>query len=144
MIGSITLYGMHRLIVPARLPIFSSNPITTTVSFPVLVNDPAATARLTELFNAGGTLTLDPGPVTGSEDVGLLATAAGAPCAYWLLGGADPALFANVGSMAEAEAIVRGLPSNHSPLFAPVIDPTIRTGVNALVMAARAWLGTPD
>ena len=33
MMGSITLYGMHRLIVPARLPIFSSNPITTTVSF---------------------------------------------------------------------------------------------------------------
>ena len=33
MIGSITLYGMHRLIVPARLPIFSSKPTTTTVSF---------------------------------------------------------------------------------------------------------------
>ena len=45
----------------------------------MLVNDPAAAARLTELFNAGGTLTLDPGPVTGSEDVGLLATAAGVP-----------------------------------------------------------------
>ena len=33
MIGSITLYGMHRLIVPARFPIFSSKPTTTTVSF---------------------------------------------------------------------------------------------------------------
>jgi amidohydrolase len=116
--------------------------ITTEVSFPVLVNDPAACARLTELFNAGGTLTLDPGPVTGSEDVGLLATAAGVPCAFWLLGGSDPALFAGVTTVEEARAIVDGLPSNHSPLFAPVIDPTIRTGVTALTTAAREWLGT--
>ena len=33
MIGSIVLYGMHRLIVPARFPIFSPKPMTTTVSF---------------------------------------------------------------------------------------------------------------
>ena len=118
--------------------------ITTDVSFPVLVNDPAATARITELFNAGGTLTLDPGPVTGSEDVGLLATAAGVPCAYWFLGGSDPALFAGVTTVEEARVVVDGLPSNHSPLFAPVIDPTIRTGVTALTMAARDWLETAD
>jgi len=118
--------------------------ITTDVSFPVLVNDPAATARITELFNAGGTLTLDPGPVTGSEDVGLLATAAGVPCAYWFLGGSDPALFAGVTTVEEARGVVDGLPSNHSPLFAPVIDPTIRTGVTALTMAARDWLETAD
>ena len=116
--------------------------ITTDVSFPVLVNDPAACARLTEMFNAGGTLTLDPGPVTGSEDVGLLAAAAGVPCAYWFLGGSDPALFAGVTTVEEARAIVDTLPSNHSPLFAPVIDPTIRTGVAALTAAAREWLET--
>jgi len=114
--------------------------ITTTVSFPALVNDPAACARLTELFNAGVGLTLDPGPVTSSEDVSLLATAAGAPCAYWLLGGSDPALFAGITTVEEARLIVDGLPSNHSPLFAPVIEPTIRTGVAALTAAARAWL----
>ena len=117
--------------------------IITEVSFPVLVNDPAASTRLTERFNADGVLTLDPGPVTGSEDVGLLATAAGVPCAYWFLGGSDPALFAGVTSVEEAKGIVDGLPSNHSPLFAPVIDPTIRTGVTALTTAAREWLGTP-
>jgi hippurate hydrolase len=116
--------------------------ITTDVSFPVLVNDPAACARLTEMFNAGGTLTLDPGPVTGSEDVGLLAAAAGVPCAYWFIGGSDPALFAGVTTVEEAKVIVDTLPSNHSPLFAPVIDPTIRTGVAALTAAAREWLGT--
>ena len=84
--------------------------ITTDVSFPVLVNDPAACARLTGLFTAAGTLTLDPGPVTGSEDVGLLATAAGVPCAYWFLGGSDPALFAGVTTVEEAEGR-RGRPA---------------------------------
>jgi hippurate hydrolase len=114
--------------------------IITSVSFPVLVNDPAAAARITELFNAEGMLTLDSGPVTGSEDVGLLATAAGAPCVYWLLGGADPAAFAGATTLEAVAEVVRGLPSNHAPDFAPVVEPTLSTGVAALVCAARAWL----
>jgi hippurate hydrolase len=114
--------------------------IITEVSFPVLVNDAAGSARLAERFNAGVGLTLDPGPVTGSEDVGLLATAAGVPCVYWFLGGSDPELFAGVTSVEEARAIVDRLPSNHSPLFAPVPEPTIRTGIAALTAAARVWL----
>ena len=32
------------------------------------------------------------------------------------------------------------LPVNHSPKFAPVIHPTLRTGVEALVVGALAWL----
>ena len=116
--------------------------IETTEAFPVLVNDPAACARLTEVFNAGVGLTLDPGPVTGSEDVGMLATAAGVPCVYWFLGGSDPALFAGVTSIEAARGIVDSLPSNHSPLFAPVVEPTIRTGVAALTTAARTWLAS--
>jgi hippurate hydrolase len=115
--------------------------IISEVSFPVLVNDPDASARLAGLFNEAGMLTLDPGPVTSSEDVGLLATAAGVPCVYWFLGGSDPALFAGVTTIEEARGVVDGLPSNHSPLFAPVVEPTIRTGVSALTAAARAWLG---
>ena len=110
--------------------------------FPAVVNDPAACARTREGFEAalGPGLVVDPGPVTGSEDVGLLATAAGVPCAYWFLGGSDPALFTGVTSIEEARGIVDGLPSNHSPLFASVIEPTISTGVAALVAAARAYL----
>jgi amidohydrolase len=115
--------------------------ITTLMSTPAVVNDPAACDRTRAAFDAGlgPGLVLDPGPVTGSEDVGLLG-GPGVPCVYWLLGGADPALFAGVSGSAEAAEIVRGLPSNHSPLFAPVIEPTLRTGVTALACAARAWL----
>jgi amidohydrolase len=116
--------------------------ITSLGTFPVVVNDAAACARVSEAFAAGigPGLVLDPGPVTGSEDVGLLATASGAPCAYWLLGSADPAHFAGIASLDDAKAIIATLPSNHSPLFAPVIEPTLRTGVAALTSAARAWL----
>ena len=118
--------------------------IATMGTFPIVVNDASACARLTDVLNGGVGLVLDPGPVTGSEDVGLLATAAGVPCAYWLLGGADPALFAGIATLDEARSIVDGLPANHSPLFAPVLDPTLRTGVAALTAAARAWLGPHD
>jgi amidohydrolase len=112
-------------------------------SFPALVNDPAAVARTRVAFEAllGADRVLDPGLVTGSEDVGLLATAAGAPCVYWVLGGADPADFAEARTAADVVARVAQLPSNHSPLFAPVIEPTLSTGVAALVAAARVWLG---
>jgi amidohydrolase len=119
--------------------------ITSIGAFPVVVNDAAACAKVSAAFAAriGPGLVLDPGPATGSEDVGLLATASGAPCAYWLLGSADPAHFAGVTSLADAKAIVGNLPSNHSPLFAPVIEPTLRTGIAALSSAARAWLAPP-
>ena len=82
----------------------------------------------------------DPGAVSGSEDVGILARAAGVPCVYWLLGGADPKEFAGATDLAAIQKIVASLPSNHSPLFAPVIDPTLQTGVAALVRAAHTWL----
>ena len=32
------------------------------------------------------------------------------------------------------------LPANHAPDFAPVLDPTLRTGVEAMLAAAGAWI----
>jgi len=59
---------------------------------------------------------------------------------YWLLGGADPDHFAGVTSMTGIAAAVRDLPSNHSPRYAPVLQPTLATGVAALATAVRTWL----
>jgi hypothetical protein len=70
----------------------------------------------------------------------MLAAAAGAPIVFWLLGGADPAAFAGASGVGDIARIVADLPSNHSPLYAPVEDPTIRIGVDALSAAAREWL----
>lgn len=108
-------------------------------SFPMLVNDEAAAER-TQVALQTVAPVVDPGLVTGSEDVGLLATAAGAPCVYWLLGGSDPADFAGATTRDELLAVIAGLPSNHSPRFAPVVEPTLTTGVAALVAAALLWL----
>ncbi|WGY00708.1 amidohydrolase [Nocardioides sp. QY071] len=115
--------------------------IEALTSFPPVVNDEAACERVREAFGAAARwVVVDPGPVTGSEDVGILAEAAGAPCAYWLLGGADPALFAGATSVEQIRDLVADLPSNHSPRYAPLAGPTLESGVAALVTAARSWL----
>ena len=41
-----------------------------------------------------------------------------------------------------AEGRLDSLPGNHSPYFAPVVEPTLTTGIKALTLAARTWLGT--
>jgi amidohydrolase len=116
--------------------------IDHTDYFPPLRNDESATARTRAAFAEwlGETNVVDPGPQTGSEDVGVLAERAGAPCCFWFLGGADPKLFASVTSVEEAMEVIRRIPSNHSPQYAPVIEPTLAIGVEALVRAARLWL----
>ena len=108
-------------------------------SFPVLVNDTSGTERTNAAFRAafGADSVLDPGQVSGSEDVGILSTAAGAPLVYWILGGADTPSYL---AAAAAGTLDRDVPSNHSPHFAPVIEPTLTRGVEALVTAARSWL----
>ena len=116
--------------------------IVAVDAFPAVVNDPAACIRTREGFDAafGPGRVVDPGPVTGSEDVGMLATAAGAPLVFWLLGGADPALFAEAAGVEDVARIAGEIPSNHSPRYAPVIEPTLSLGISALVTAARTWL----
>ncbi|KOV79665.1 amidohydrolase [Nocardia sp. NRRL S-836] len=100
-------------------------------AMPRLVSDPEATARTVAAFTEHfGSDRLIPGAVVNaSEDVGAFGTAAGAPTVFWFFGGInfnartpDP------------------LPMNHSPAFAPDIQPTVKTGVDALVVAAKAWL----
>jgi amidohydrolase len=111
-------------------------------SSPAVVNDADAVERTRPALAGvvGAARVADPGPTTGSEDVGVLAAGAGAPIVFWLLGGADPALFAGASGLPDVARIVAGLPSNHSPLFAPVPEPTLQVGVAALTAAARAWL----
>ncbi|MGH1524682.1 amidohydrolase [Leifsonia sp. L25] len=107
--------------------------------YPVTVNDLEATARVNAAFASefGEEAVLQPGALSGSEDVGNLATAAGVPLVYWMLGGADPE---TLRAAMEAGTVDTDIPSNHSPFFAPVAQPTIDVGVRALVTAAREWL----
>ena len=111
-------------------------------SFPAVVNDATAAAQVRAAFakDLPQVIQAPPGPVTGSEDVSVLAEAAGAPLAFWILGGADPERFQDATSIEDLRRIVASLPSNHSSLFAPVLDPTLQIGVAALQSAAMAWL----
>lgn len=138
------LAGVHRILAAEAQASGAPRPpdVEVVESAPAVVNDEAATARTRPALESvvGAGRVLDPGPVTGSEDVGVLATAAGAPCVFWLLGGADPAAFAGAHDVGAVRAVVATLPSNHSPAYAPVLDPTLTIGVRALAAAAGTWL----
>jgi hippurate hydrolase len=72
-------------------------------------------------------------PITPSEDFSYYISE-GLPGFYFSLGGADPVKFE------EAKAAGTALPSNHSPLFAPDVDPALRTGIAAEVSVLRNLL----
>lgn len=65
-------------------------------------------------------------------------TSPGVPYTYWCIGGIDPDPYQQAD---EAGRISEDIPVDHSPAFAPVIQPTLDTGTQALVVAA--WPGSP-
>ncbi|TVS99858.1 amidohydrolase [Amycolatopsis bartoniae] len=113
--------------------------IETIASFPVTVNDDAANERLTSVFRrvVGAEHVLEAPLVTGSEDFSEFGRAAGVPSVFWLVGGLDPE---TVLTAITAGRFEQDVPSNHSSLFAPVPDPTVRAGVETLVAAALEYL----
>jgi hypothetical protein len=52
------------------------------------------------------------------------------------VGGTDPEIYAK----AKEANQINELPENHSPKFAPVLNPTLRTGIETPVVATRARL----
>jgi hippurate hydrolase len=106
--------------------------------FPLTVNDDDVTDRVTEAFAAyfGERFRAMPAQ-SASEDFSDIPTALGAPYTYWGIGGIDNEQYRNA---ADAGRLAQDIPVNHSPAFAPVIQPTLDTGTQALVVAALAWL----
>lgn len=114
--------------------------IETIHAFPALVNDPAATTRVAEAFAAhfeAGRVMEGP-QALGSEDFGAFATAAGCPSVFWFVGGHEPDHWLK--AFAD-NRLAEEVPYNHSPKFAPIQSPTIRTGVETLVLATLVWAG---
>ncbi|WP_031464810.1 amidohydrolase [Sciscionella sediminilitoris] len=114
--------------------------IEWTVSAPVTINDPEAAARTVAAFTErfGGERVMPMPTITASEDVGVFGTAASIPTVFWFWGGLDPERVMTAFAQGRFE---KDIPSNHSPEFAPVPEPTIVTGVQALTTAALTWLG---
>lgn len=116
--------------------------LTWTMSAPLLVSDPAATQATVAAFaDHFGEQCLLPMPVvSASEDVGVFGEAAGVPTVFWFWGGLEP----ETALAALRDGRIDSLPGNHSPHFAPVIEPTLSTGIQALTVAALTWLGKPS
>jgi amidohydrolase len=101
----------------------------------LVFNDPGLALRLKGVLQAalGKDNVVMEEPITGSEDFSYFVEQ-GIPGFYFSLGGADPE------KLAQAKAAGTTLPSNHSPLFAPDVDPALHTGIAAEVAVLRNLL----
>jgi amidohydrolase len=101
----------------------------------LVYNEPALAQRLRGVLESalGKENVVSEEPITASEDFSYF-TEQGIPGFYFSLGGANPDKFA------EAKATGTMLPSNHSSLFAPDVDPALHTGIAAEVAVLRELL----
>jgi amidohydrolase len=100
-------------------------------------NNPALTQRLRGALEAAlgkdNVVTVE--PLMVSEDYAYFVEQ-GIPSFYFGLGGADPRKYT------EAKTAGTKFPFNHSPLFAPDVDPALRTGIAAEVAVLRNLLNS--
>lgn len=107
--------------------------------YPLTDNDPEATKRITAAFRShftSGTV-FNLGHQTASEDFSNIPNALGTPYTYWGIGGIDAEKYERARA---AGRVAQDIPVNHSEFFAPVVEPTLSTGTQALVVAALAYL----
>ncbi|SEK26142.1 amidohydrolase [Nonomuraea pusilla] len=108
-------------------------------TLPPTINDEETTRRVATSFSAFfGERARELGIQTASEDFSEIPKALGVPFTYWGFGGTDPALYARA---AAKGTIATDVPTNHNAAFAPVVQPTLDTGVQAAVVSALAYLG---
>jgi hippurate hydrolase len=110
--------------------------ITTTEHYPLTTNDPGATTRVAAALRArfGDEHVHElASPVSASEDFGSFGTEWDVPSVFWYVGGTDPDQYRRA---EQAGRVADDIPTNHNPAFAPVIDPTLATGVQAITVAA--------
>ena len=109
--------------------------ITTTEHYPLTVNDPDRTRRVTaalrDQFGEERVRELA-APFSASEDFGSFGTGWGVPSVFWYVGGTDPDAYH---AARQAGRVAQDIPTNHHPAFAPVIHPTLETGVQTMVAA---------
>jgi len=106
---------------------------------PSTYNNPELTARVMAAVgkSLGEMRVYERDPSMGGEDFSQFGrTPEKIPTVAMWVGGVDPAKF-----RAGADGTGPVQPGNHSPLFAPVPEPTLKTGVQAMTAAALELLG---
>jgi hippurate hydrolase len=115
--------------------------IKTIEHYPLLTNDPDRTARVAAALRGqfGDDRVHElASPVSASEDFGSFGTEWGVPSVFWYVGGTDRDAYRKA---EQAGRVAQDIPTNHNPKFAPVIHPTLETGVQAITTAALDALG---
>jgi amidohydrolase len=110
--------------------------ITMTEHYPLTVNDPDSTARVAAALRAkfgDDRVNELAAPYSASEDFGSFGTEWKVPSVFWYVGGTDADLYRKA---EQAGRVAQDIPTNHNPKFAPVIHPTLETGVEAITAAA--------
>lgn len=116
--------------------------ITTLDRYDLVRNDTDATRRVGDAFTArfGADRVVETGPLSASEDFGSYGTGWQTPSVFWTVGGTDPHTYRR----AERAGTLNELPTNHNSHFAPIVHPTLETGIQTLVTAACAWLAPAE
>jgi len=101
--------------------------ITPLDRYSLVTNDPDATRRVVDAFrdHFGSDRVREAKPTSASEDFGVFGVAWQIPSVFWFVGGTDPEKHA----AAKQAGRLREIPTNHNPAFAPVLHPTLETGV---------------
>src|SRR5699024_9844367 len=106
---------------------------TTLNTYPLTRNDVEATEKVALAFRAQfGERAYETKPAGASEDFSVFGRAWKAPYVFWFVGGTDSQTYAK----AKDENRLNAIPSNHSPEVAPALDPTLKTGLQAMLTAA--------
>lgn len=113
-------------------------PEFSTIDFyPLTENDVQATARVAEAFDAQfGDRSFETPRRSASEDFSVFGREWKVPYVFWFVGGTDKTIFLE----AKKAKAIKTIPSNHSPKFAPVLHPTLKTGFETMITAASVWL----
>jgi amidohydrolase len=117
--------------------------ITMTEHYPLTVNDPDSTARVAAALRAkfgDDRVNELAAPYSASEDFGSFGTEWKVPSVFWYVGGTDADLYRKA---EQAGRVAQDIPTNHNAKFAPVIHPTLETGVQAITTAALDALRSP-
>lgn len=110
---------------------------STINSYPLTENDAVATEKVATAFRAQfGDRAYVAEPASASEDFSIFGRTWKVPYVFWFVGGTDPDVY----ERAKKDKQINKIPSNHSPKFAPVLHPTLETGLLAMLTAAGAWL----
>jgi hippurate hydrolase len=114
---------------------------TTLNRYPLTINDAKASIRLAQAFGDWfGDRAYETAPAAASEDFSVFGRAWKVPYVFWFVGCTDPQIYAQ----AKAKGAINSIASNHSPKFAPLLHPTLRTGLETMLCAAFAWFANAE